>query len=510
MKNLIIISIFLCLFIISCKEDKIVELALFTISGVVENENGEKISADLFLIAQDTLKIRSNSEGTFIFENLSEGEYSLTIIAENFLNFDSTFTVSKNLDLQIVLSKIPNTSKPELPTNFRIESISETEMKILWDDNCDFEDGYKIVRYSGNDALEINLPSNTTSWIDENMTPDVAPQYKIFAFTKFEQSDDVEIITRWQYFNFSQTNNIGFASKCEFNYNDELIIAYNFSNGNLQIVGSDNLTQIAQVNSENFITAFAVSNLNNRLFYGDDNGKIFVYDIDATVNVDELFYHEFKIEQLAVSSDNNFLLSCDTSRIVLYNLQAKSIVKEWDLDNFKVRDLEFSNNMKYFVFGKQDRFDHIIELWDFSILSIIDSYSFNQYGGTELEFNNDDNFIAVSSGTVMDGSSFLLKTLDLERTNIGYGASRYTRFNNKSELMISQYTSDKNPGISFYNLSDLLSGDQIYFEDRVFTENSWWVDISKDGNSFISCGNEGFSKWNLFSEKKWSIYSLNY
>jgi len=129
----IIITISLCLIfiVISCKEDKVVEPVLFTISGSVENESGEKISTDIFLISEDTLKTKSNTDGSFIFENVSEGEYNLSIVPLDYLRFDTVITVTQNINLKIKLNNVPNLGKPEPPTNFRVESISETQIKIL-------------------------------------------------------------------------------------------------------------------------------------------------------------------------------------------------------------------------------------------------------------------------------------------------------------------------------------------------------------------------------------------
>jgi hypothetical protein len=503
----LIFTIIIALLLISCKEDKVVEPALFSVSGIVENENGDKISTDLFLISADTLTTKSKTDGSFIFENITEGEYKLIILPEEYLSLDTVVIVSQNINLTLKLQNKPNLSKPEAPTNFRVESISETEMKILWDDNCDFEDGYKVFRYSGDDKLVYTLPANSNAWADKNMKPDVAPQYKIFAFTNYEQSTSVEIIPRWQYFNFSNKNNIGFISKCEFNYNDELIIAYD--NNNLKIVDSENLNQKSLITSDNSISSFAVSDINNHLYYGNESGKIFIYDFDGNSIIDELFYHEFNVEHLAISTNNKLLLSCDTLKIILYNLEDKSIVHEWLLDENKVKDLEFSNSMENILIGKGTKLDKIIELWDLNNFHLVNTCSFSHYGGLELEFSHNDELIAVSTGMSMEGQSFLLKTLDFSKSNNTYHHSVCSKFTNNDEMYLSCNNEDKYTSIQFYKVKDMLSIERNFYDDKIFTTRKFWIDISSDASSFVICGNEGIEKWNLYSEKKWAIYSLD-
>jgi hypothetical protein len=98
-----IFTIIIALLFISCKEDEIVEPALFTISGTVENENGDKISTKVFLISDDTLSSISSSDGSFIFENIPKDEYSIFIDDQNYAIYDTIFTLLNNLSINIVL-----------------------------------------------------------------------------------------------------------------------------------------------------------------------------------------------------------------------------------------------------------------------------------------------------------------------------------------------------------------------------------------------------------------------
>ena len=54
------------------------------------------------------------------------------------------------------------------PSDLRASSISETEVKLEWEDNCLFEDGYKIDRKAGSDQFAniASIGSDMESFID--------------------------------------------------------------------------------------------------------------------------------------------------------------------------------------------------------------------------------------------------------------------------------------------------------------------------------------------------------
>jgi len=190
----IIITISLCLIfiVISCKEDKIVEPILFTISGIVENENGEKISTEIFLISDDTLTAKSKTDGSFIFENLPAGEYKLLISISNnaysYNNFDTLFSVSTDTFLKINIGKriysisgvVENDIGDKISTelylisedtlmtysktdgSFVFENLSEGEYKLVVNDTS-FFDMDTLVLVSRNIYLELKVISKTKS-----------------------------------------------------------------------------------------------------------------------------------------------------------------------------------------------------------------------------------------------------------------------------------------------------------------------------------------------------------
>lgn len=503
MKKLFFILILLLIYF-ACSEKKITEPSLFTVSGIIEFDNVNESSISILLIYDDTLETKASPEGSFTFENVPEGEYSLHIENISYVPYDTVFTITEDIFISIKLERYPDIRIPDAPTDFNIQSISDTELEISWKDNCDFEKGFNVYRTnsSGNYELIEILDDNTTSWIDKDKNNSEAPFYRITAFTDLKESEISEsFAARWQYFEILNKLNVGPILKAQYNYTNELIVAQN--NSNIKIINALDLNILADIEIEDPVSTFEMSKQNNYIFCGSELGNIFIYDINNYSLIEKINLHENRVAQIAVSSDNNLMLSSDTLKIVLYHIGNQSILNEWPLDNFKIRDLEFGHNSDRILFAKQNGFDKTIEQWDLNTLTITNNYSFSQFGGLEIEFSNNDQIISVASGMVMDGVSFLLSSVDFIKYNNFYHHSICSRFNGSDELLLSCFRDDNNPAVQFYLVSDLIGEERKFFVDRIFTSNNLWLDISSNNDFFIICGYEGIHLYGLFQNKRW-------
>ncbi|NQV17636.1 MAG: hypothetical protein HQ534_03750 [Armatimonadetes bacterium] len=69
------------------------------------------------------------------------------------------------------------------PTNFQIEGLEATSIKLTWEDNSADEDGFKIFK-SEDDSVwtSTTVPENTEEWIDEDVIPGIINFYKVCAY----------------------------------------------------------------------------------------------------------------------------------------------------------------------------------------------------------------------------------------------------------------------------------------------------------------------------------------
>jgi len=79
------------------------------------------------------------------------------------------------------------------PTNLAIEALSATSAKLLWQDNCEGEDGYLVYkRLEGTDWNIIDVQPNTEEWIDEDVIPGIVNYYKVCAYIGDDHSGYIE------------------------------------------------------------------------------------------------------------------------------------------------------------------------------------------------------------------------------------------------------------------------------------------------------------------------------
>lgn len=78
----------------------------------------------------------------------------------------------------------PPLKPPSAPTNLQAEAISQTEIKLTWQDNSNNEDGFKIERkiIDGTYTLIGSVGANVTTYTDTNLTPGTTYIYRVYAY----------------------------------------------------------------------------------------------------------------------------------------------------------------------------------------------------------------------------------------------------------------------------------------------------------------------------------------
>jgi len=69
-------------------------------------------------------------------------------------------------------------------------SHAGNSIQLVWNDNCNFEEGYILERNAGSDYVQIaTLGVNATTFLDSDMSYDVTYRYRLVAFTSSGESD---------------------------------------------------------------------------------------------------------------------------------------------------------------------------------------------------------------------------------------------------------------------------------------------------------------------------------
>jgi len=85
------------------------------------------------------------------------------------------------------------------PSNLMIENMTTGSIKLKWNDNCNFEDGYLIER--SQDGIEFRMikktNSNATEFIDKKLINNVEYTYRVQAFSDYNTSHSSNTITKY-------------------------------------------------------------------------------------------------------------------------------------------------------------------------------------------------------------------------------------------------------------------------------------------------------------------------
>ncbi len=79
-------------------------------------------------------------------------------------------------------------SPPGAPENFKAEAVSTSEIKLSWDDRSAYENLFKITRKSDNTFVFIDVPANTTTYLDQGLKGNTTYAYSIRAFNSESQT----------------------------------------------------------------------------------------------------------------------------------------------------------------------------------------------------------------------------------------------------------------------------------------------------------------------------------
>ena len=128
------------------------------------------------------------------FKTLVQLPANSTSYTDNKITFEKTYyyrvqaTTSVNgsdfSNVEYLNTIFPN------PTNLRVEIVSTGKINLKWNDNCFFENGYRIERSRNGSEFKVikRTNSNITEFTDEDLKYNIEYSYRVQAFTDFNKS----------------------------------------------------------------------------------------------------------------------------------------------------------------------------------------------------------------------------------------------------------------------------------------------------------------------------------
>ena len=214
------------------------------------------------------------------------------------------------------------------PTNLILTALSDTSIKLDWDDNSLIEDGYSIERSTdGINFTEIDTVSaGVETFTDTGLTHSTTYYYRVRAFrgNKYSKYSDIASKSTW-------TNNLatGWTNSSTYPYET-------FSASGVDISSAINTTALASAYTNSFDIEI---------------GEVYVVDLDLTINsgVAPMGLFMLNGELLAGTASNLFVFVAGSNQVeftipatytnaeFILRTTASGDAQNYSITNFKIR-----------------------------------------------------------------------------------------------------------------------------------------------------------------------------
>lgn len=285
------------------------------------------------------------------------------------------------------------------PDSIWFSSNDKSKIILHWNDNCAFENGYKIERAINNNFIEIgSVSQNITEFNDINIDTQKIYQYRVRAFTERNVSKYSKIIKiGWNYGNYSIIK--------KFSGHTGPVWTVCFSpDGKFIATGAgtgDGTVKLWDVSTGNLVHTFSgFSDVRSVCF--STNGDILAAAGDYFIKLWQINnFNEIMtlygaggltITIIRFSPDGNILASGSAERTIrLWNINNGSLLQNLSGHTGTVWSLAFSPDGHTLASGGggevQGSFDSFVRLWDVNSGTSLKTYNANTILVWSLEYN---------------------------------------------------------------------------------------------------------------------------
>ena len=283
------------------------------------------------------------------------------------------------------------------PTNLSVISISENEVKLLWNDNSTFEKGFKIERADGNDNfLEIaGVDSNVVSYNDITLNKTQTYKYRVRGYTEHNFSSYSPIVK----IAYKQGTLIRTLSG-----HSNWVRSVSFSpNGQTLASGGDDYKIILwQVSDGTIIrtlsgytTAISFSPDGQMIASASNNNTIKLWRVSDGTVIRTLSGHSGGIYSVSFSPDGQTLASASLdSTIKLWRVSDGTVIHTLSGHSGWVRSVSFSPDGQTLASSSDDK---TIKLWRISDGTLIRTLSGHTSWVLSVSYSPDGQTVASGS-----------------------------------------------------------------------------------------------------------------
>jgi uncharacterized protein (TIGR02145 family) len=147
------------------------------------------------------LERKENSES---FTQIAELEANVTEYTDTDLTLGTDYVYRVKAFTEIYESDYATSNTTTMsiphPTNLTATPLNDTDIQLIWNDNCSFESGFRLERSDGGSYTQIaEVGENITEYANTGLTLGTDYTYRVKAFTDVNESDFAETTVNFWY-----------------------------------------------------------------------------------------------------------------------------------------------------------------------------------------------------------------------------------------------------------------------------------------------------------------------
>lgn len=411
-----------------------------------------------------------NISGYILFRKRGDNEFTeITILDKNktfFVDEKLNFNITYSYKVQCYNEEIKSDFSDEItistlfpePSDLNVKTINDQSVKIIWQDNCDFETGFIIERKSKDTKYVIigKVTADETVYIDEGLIIGEKYYYQVQAESEFNESlasDEITIETK-----FPAPANLKVVAlddqSTRLTWNDD----YDYESG----------FKISRKTGNDVFEEIAVLDENSR-YYKDsklEDGKTYIYSITAFSEINESRPSvSVSAELLFPSPQKLYIDVLNDHSAKLYWEDRTTLAHEYILER-KVNDEEYEIIVKLGK-EKRDYLDEDMQLSDeytyrIKALSKVNESEYSNEVGTKTGFPGPENLYAEN----INDQSLKLYWEDNCSFETGYRLERKESGCEFAEIAVME------PNTTYFLDSNLSFGTTYNYRVIAFTQAS--------------------------------------
>ncbi len=315
--------------------------------------------------------------------------------------YDVLTTGLHDMTVNLVRVKIPG------PTNLTVISVSESEVKLQWNDNCSFETGYKIERKKENeDVIEVGSvgPDVTTFNDSYNVQTDVSYYYRVKAYTDIGDSKYSDFVKAR--LDFPAPSDLAIESVTE----SEVKLVWkdnsSFEKGFKieRAAGTNDFSEVADVESNvtsfNDNTVVKTETYTYRIrAYTDNNTSSYSSELSISYQTGALIYtlsgHSEAVNSVSITPDGQIIATASADNTIkLWQVSDGTLIRTLTGHADDVTSVVFSPDGQLLA---SSSYDNSIKFWKVSDGSLERTLSGHTDNVETVEFSPDGQMLASGS-----------------------------------------------------------------------------------------------------------------